>query len=154
VNEDDLTSNLKWLVDDLFGYLTERNRTGIVAIWNGAHSQCWTTIGGHQLYDVMDDIGKRLSQMPPRMPELTEGHHLIKSGDAADEMGLELALKIPPNFQSIVVVFSDNDDPSGDSVFCIGSPLELTFLCVRSCSCAEAANGGPFVNFIPPTGSN
>jgi hypothetical protein len=139
MNEDDLTNNFTWLIDDIFGYLIERNRAGIIAVWNGKESKCWGSVCVYQVCDVMADIGNRLSLMPPAMPELTEGHHLIKSGDATDQMSLDIALKIPPEFQSVVVVFSDSGSPEGDSVFCIGSPIELTFMCVRSGACAEAS---------------
>lgn len=158
MNEDELTNNLKWLLDDLFNYLTERNRKAIIALWNGKHSQCWATVCGHQVCDVMDDIAKRLSQMPPAMLELMEGHHLLKSGEVADDMTLEMALKIPPEFQSVVVVFGDENDPEGDSAFCIGKPMDLCFLCVRSAACAEESMRGDNPHgqteggfpFIPP----
>jgi len=141
---------MKEIAQTLFGHLLERDRKAIVSLWNGEHCHCFSTVCAHQLYDVMQDVGKRLSMMPPSLPELVEGHHLVKSADATDDIALEVAMKIPPQYESIVVVFGDK----GDSVFCLGSPLHLTFLAIRSSASAEEASGGPFVNLIEPTGQN
>ena len=137
---------MQYLAESLFGHLIEHERKGIVSLWNGKHCQCFSTVCPHQLYDVLIDVGKRLAMMPPNMPELVEGHHLVKATDKADELALEVAMKIPPQYQSIVVVFGDK----GDSVFCLGSPLQLSFLAIRSAASAEEANGGTFVSIIDP----
>lgn len=142
MNEDDL-EKIQQFVSEQFTKFAERDRTGIVSLWNDEGSRVFSEgICMHQLYDVMLDVGKRLAMLPPSMPELVEGHHLVKSGGDLDDFAVEVAMSLPPEYQSIIVVFGDRDQNEGDTVFCMGNPSLLTTLAMRSVVAAEELGGG------------
>jgi hypothetical protein len=150
MNEDEL-DKIKELVSELFEKFGEHK--GIVSLWTPSGSQCFSNgICMHQLYDVMLDISKRLSMLPPNMPELIEGHHILKCGSDIDDLAVQIAMHVPMEHQSIIVVFGDREKEEGDTVFCMGPPSTLTMLALRGVVSAEEM-GGAEPHAHPPSGT-
>jgi len=103
-----------------------------VSLWDGRSSYCYSTVDGEYVYYYMLFLATNLTRVLPRCPHLIEGNYLLT--DKTMRLNAqEIALKLPPRFQSIVML----DDGSNMSIFGIGKPIDLTYLCMSNCASVE-----------------
>jgi len=140
--------DMKTTIEGLFDRFLSRNdgSKGMIAIWNGEtlDSHCYSQADARDVYECMCDVAKRLANLPPEMPDIVEGHHLIKSGDPLDNFVQREVIEFPEtNYEIILIGLGEK----GDTVFVIGKPITLVFLAVRAMSMMEQVNQGPFMDF-------